>query len=209
MRIHNPDGSESGACGNATRCVAALLFGETGRRELAVETISGVLPAVVGDGVVSVDMGEPRFGWRDIPLSREADTLALPIEGAPAACSMGNPHVTLFVDDVNAAPVEAVGAALERDALFPERVNVGFAQVLPGDRVRLRVWERGAGLTRACGSGACAALVNAARRGLVGRRAEMVLDGGSLLVEWRDDGHVLMTGGWTLAFEGSVDLSAF
>jgi diaminopimelate epimerase len=208
MRIHNPDGSEAGACGNATRCVAALVHDETGRTDLTIETISGLLPASVGAGAITVDMGVARFGWRDIPLAHDSDTLALPIEGNPAACNMGNPHATLFVADVEAAPVASLGAALECDALFPARANIGFAQVLAPDRVRLRVWERGAGLTLACGSGACAALVNAARRGLTGRRAEMVLDGGTLVIEWREDGHVLMTGPFALAFEGLVDLAA-
>jgi diaminopimelate epimerase len=154
-------------------------------------------------------MGVARFGWQDIPLARAADTLALPIEGGPAACSMGNPHATLFVDEIEGAPVASLGAALEGDALFPQRANIGFAQVLAPDRVRLRVWERGAGLTRACGSGACAALVNAVRRGLTGRRAEMMLDGGVLVIEWREDGHVLMTGPSALAFEGVIDLAAY
>jgi diaminopimelate epimerase len=209
MRIHNPDGSEAGACGNATRCVAALLHAESGRAALAIETISGVLPARIGAGEITVDMGVARFGWRDIPLAREADTLVLPVEGGPAACSLGNPHATLFVDDIAAAPVASLGARLEHDPLFPERANIGFAQVLSPDRLRLRVWERGAGLTLACGSGACAALVNAARRGLTARRAELVLDGGTLVIEWRDDNHVLMTGPFAFAFEGVVDLEAY
>jgi diaminopimelate epimerase len=208
MRIHNPDGSEAGACGNATRCVAALLHAETGRADITVETISGVLPASVAGGAITVDMGQARFGWRDIPLAIEADTLALKLEGEPAACNMGNPHATLFVPDIDVAPVAALGARLERDALFSDRANIGFAQILAPDRIRLRVWERGAGLTRACGSGACAALVNAARRGLTGRRATMVLDGGELLIEWRDDGHVLMTGPAATSFCGTVEVPA-
>jgi diaminopimelate epimerase len=209
MRIHNPDGSEAGACGNATRCVAALLARETGRSELVIATISGALPANVGVGSITVDMGPPLLGWRDIPLAFEADTLRLPIEGGPAACSMGNPHATQFVDDVAGVPVAVLGAALEHDPIFPERANIGFAQVLGPGLIRLRVWERAAGLTLACGSGACAALVNAVRRGLTGRRAEMRLDGGTLWIEWREDGHVLMQGPAVLSFEGTVDLAAY
>jgi diaminopimelate epimerase len=209
MRIHNADGTEAGACGNATRCVAMLLHDETGRDSFVIETISGLLPASVAGGVVCVDMGAPRLQWHEIPLARPEDTLFLPLHGRPAAVSMGNPHVTLFVPDIGAAPVEALGAELESDALFPERANIGFAQILAPDRIRLRVWERGAGLTRACGSGACAALVNANRRGLTGRAAALELDGGTLTIEWRADGHVLMTGPARLAFHGTVDLSTY
>jgi diaminopimelate epimerase len=206
MRIHNPDGSESGACGNATRCVAALLHEETGRRDFVIRTLAGDLPAVVGLEAVSVDMGAPRFGWQDVPLAEPGETLHLPLAGDPAALSMGNPHMTFFVEDVIDV---ARGAALERHALFPQGANIGFAHVLAPDRIRLRVWERGAGLTLACGSGACAALVNASRRGLTGRAAELVLDGGVLHIAWRDDGHVIMTGPAVTAFHGSVDISTY
>jgi diaminopimelate epimerase len=209
MRIHNNDGSESGTCGNATRCVALLVGEETGRDEIVVQTISGALPAVLGAGGVTVDMGDPRLGWQEIPLSEAADTLTLPIEGAPAAVSMGNPHATLFVPDLARAAVTALGPALEHHPIFSERANIGFAQVLAQDRIRLRVWERGTGLTRACGSGACAALVNAHRRGLTGRLAVLELDGGALTIEWRPDGHVLMTGPAVQAFQGSVDLATY
>jgi len=209
MRIHNNDGSEAGACGNATRCVAILLGAESGRDAFVIETVSGRLAAVLGAGAVTVDMGEARLAWQEIPLSEEADTLALPIDGAPAAVSMGNPHATLFVADVAAAPVTLLGPELEHHPIFSERANIGFAQVLAPDRIGLRVWERGTGLTRACGSGACAALVNAHRRGLTGRRAVLELDGGELTIEWRPDGHVLMTGPAVLAFQGSVDLATY
>ena len=214
MRIRNPDGGEAGACGNATRCVAALLAGETGRRRLTIRTISGDLPAETHpDGSVTVDMGPARLGWRDIPLGFPADTLHLPLsEGPvadPAACSMGNPHATFFVPELAALPIEAIGPLLEHAAIFPDRANIGFVQVLAPDRIRLRVWERGAGLKLACGSGACAALVNAHRRGLAGRRAEMILDGGTLTIEWAENGHVLMAGPAALVFEGEVDLSDF
>ncbi len=214
MRIRNPDGGEAGACGNATRCVAHLLFAESGRRDQVIQTISGNLPAtVLMDGRVTVDMGPARLGWRDVPLARELDTLHLPLaEGPvadPAAASMGNPHATFFVPDVDSLDVETIGPKLEHAALFPERANIGFATVLAPDRIRLRVWERGAGLTLACGSGACATLVNAARRGLTGRQATILADGGALFLEWRADGHVLMTGPVATAFRGTIDLSAY
>ena len=214
MRIRNPDGSEAGACGNATRCVARLIGAETGRRDLVIRTISGDLPAeLLSDGRVRVDMGPARLGWADIPLAGPADTLRLNLaRGAiadPAAASMGNPHVTFFVPDVGGFDIEKIGESLEHDPIFPERANIGFAQILSPDRMRLRVWERGAGLTRACGSGACAALVNAHRRGLTARRAVVLMDGGALEIEWRADGHVLMTGPVATAFTGSIDLTAY
>ena len=208
MRIRNADGSESGTCGNATRCVAAVLAAETGLDRVTVHTIAGTLAAErLADGRVRVDMGAPCLGWRDVPLAREADTLHLPLPGDPAALSMGNPHATFFVPDVDA--IETRGAVLERDPLFPERANIGFAQVLAPDRIRLRVWERGTGLTLACGSGACAILVNAARRGLTGRRAAVLMDGGTLEIEWRDDGRVWMTGPVATSFTGEMDLACF
>ena len=214
MRIYNPDGSEAGACGNATRCVVSLLAAETGRTALNIRTISGDLPSwVLPDGRVRVDMGPARLGWADIPLAGPADTLHLDLaRGAvadPAAANMGNPHATFFVPDMDALDIESIGPSLERDPLFPQRANIGFVQVLSPERIRLRVWERGAGLTLACGSGACAALVNAARRGLTGRRAAVLVDGGELEIEWRDDGHVLMTGPVATSFTGEIDLSAY
>ncbi len=208
MRIYNPDGSEAGACGNATRCVAALLAGQTGRPDHTIRTSAGDLPSQVRpDGLVTVDMGPPRLGWQDVPLAYAADTLHLPLPGDPAALSMGNPHATFFGYDPDDAPVR--GPALECDKLFPDRANIGFAAVLAPDHLRLRVWERGAGLTLACGSGACAALVNAHRRGLTGRQARVDVDGGVLDIAWRADGHVLMTGPAATAFEGQVDLAAY
>jgi diaminopimelate epimerase len=215
MRIRNPDGSEAGACGNATRCVAGLIAREGRKRKLAIATVAGKLTAVLGaDGEVEVDMGPARLGWEDVPLAREMDTLHLDLATGPltdpAALSMGNPHATFFVSDIAAIAVETLGPALEHDKLFPDRANIGFAQVLAPDRIRLRVWERGAGLTRACGSGACAALVNAHRRGLTGRRAAVELDGGMLAIEWREkDGHVLMSGPTATTFTGVIDLGAF
>jgi diaminopimelate epimerase len=214
MRIRNPDGQEAGACGNATRCVARLLHEQTGLRHQTIETIAGLLPAeVLADSRVRVDMGPARLEWRDVPLAGPMDTLhvdlALGPVSHPAACSMGNPHATFFVPDVAAIDVAALGPALEHAALFPDRANVGFAQILAPDRIRVRIWERTAGLTLACGSGACATLVNAARRGLTGRHATVVVDGGELDIAWRADGHVLMTGPTTLAYKGEIDLSAY
>ncbi len=213
MRIRNPDGSEAGACGNATRCVADLLHAETDRREFIIRTISGDLIAEIDpSGPISIDMGAPGLDWQDIPLAAPADTLHLPLaEGPvadPAAASMGNPHATFFVPDLAALDIAAIGPVLEHAPIFPERANIGFVQVLAPDRLRLRVWERGAGLTLACGSGACAALVNAVRRGLAARRATVLVDGGALTIEWRADGHVLMTGPAATAFHGTIALAA-
>jgi diaminopimelate epimerase len=162
---------------------------------------------------VRVDMGPARLDWHDIPLARPMDTLHLDLAAGPvadpAAASIGNPHATFFVADLAHLPVADLGPRLEHDALFPDRANIGFAQILASDRIRLRVWERGAGLTLACGSGACAALVNAHRRGLADRRAIVVVDGGELEIEWRADGHVLMTGPVATSFTGEIDLVAY
>ena len=206
MRIMNADGSESGACGNATRCVAALIAEETGARYLTIRTISGLLRAeILGPGLVEVDMGAPKLEWEEIPLSAPADTLHLNLSlgpvADPAACSMGNPHATFFVNDFQ-LPIDSIGPSLEKNRIFPERANIGFAVVERPDRIRLRVWERGAGLTLACGSGACAALVNAHRRGLTGRRATVAMDGGELLITWAESGHVMMRGPAVTAFAG-------
>ena len=214
MRIRNPDGAEAGACGNATRCVVDLLARETGRRAQVIRTVAGDLPSeALPDGRVCVDMGSAKLDWPDIPLARPMDTLHLDLAVGPvadaAAASMGNPHATFFVADVAGLPIKELGPRLEHHPLFPERANIGFAQVLAPDRIRLCVWERGAGLTLACGSGACAALVNAHRRGLTGRRAIVVMDGGELEIEWRIDGHVLMTGPVATSFVGEIDLSAY
>ncbi|WP_198377242.1 diaminopimelate epimerase [Neoroseomonas rubea] len=215
MRIRNPDGSEAGACGNATRCVASLVADERGADRVVVRTIAGDLPVErLPGGLWRADMGPARLSWRDVPLAREVDTLHLPLAlgpvADPAACSMGNPHATFFVPDLDAIDVARLGPALERDPIFPDRANIGFAQVLGPDRIRLVIWERGAGLTLACGSGACATIVNAARRGLTGRRAAVAMPGGELVMEWREaDGHVLMTGPVATAFTGTLDLEAF
>ena len=213
MRIHNPDGSEAGACGNATRCIASLVAAETGKARVVVRTISGDLPSeAMPGGMWQVDMGPARLGWQDVPLAREVDTLHVPLAlggvADPAACSMGNPHANFFVPDLDALPINEIGPRLEHDAIFPERANIGFVQVMSPDHLRLVVWERGAGLTLACGSGACAAMVNAHRRGLTGRAARISMPGGDLFMEWRQDGHVLMTGPVATAFIGQVDPKA-
>jgi len=211
MRIRNADGGEVAACGNAARCVASLLMREQGATRIALETGAGRLEAEAReDGLVTVDMGPARTHWREIPLARAMDTLHVPLAAGPlrdpVCTSMGNPHATFFVPDIAAIPIETIGPEVEHHELFPERANIGFAQVLGPERVRLRVWERGAGLTLACGSGACAALVNAARRRLTGRTATIVADGGELIISWRDDNHVLMTGPVATAFRGEIDL---
>lgn len=212
MHIRNADGCEAEACGNASRCVAFLLMKETGRDHTVIETAAGIIDAAAAaDGAVAVDMGRGKFEWRDIPLREAADTLHLGIREGPladgCAVNVGNPHVVFFVEDAGEVPLDEVGPRLERHRMFPERTNVGVAQVLAKDRLRLRVWERGAGITRACGSGACAALVAAHRRGLTSRRVEVVLDGGALSVEWLDDDHVLMTGPVAVSFTGVLDES--
>ena len=210
MRILNADGSTAEACGNGTRCIARLIAEETGKPLVRLETVAGMLAAeMLPDGRVTVDMGEVRTFWRDIPLAREMDTLAVDLAGGPLAspvCSnIGNPHATFFVDDAEAVDLAVLGPLLETDPLFPQRANIGIASIVGPTRIRLRIWERGVGITRACGSGACAALVGAHRRGLTGRQATIVLDGGELDILWRDDGHVLTTGAATLAFEGRFD----
>ena len=192
--FYNADGSESAACGNATRCIARHLMRETGRDALTLSTARGTLQARdAGGGMTAVNMGQPQLDWREIPLAHAADTLELPLEGAPVATGMGNPHCTFFVDDAEAVDLPARGAATETHALFPERTNVQFATLVGPDRLRVRVWERGAGITPASGSSSCAVAVAAARRGLTGPRVRVDLDGGALDVEWRDDG-VWMTG---------------
>jgi diaminopimelate epimerase len=212
MRIHNADGGEVEACGNATRCIATLIMAETGGDRVVVETNAGLLEArPETDGRVSVDMGKARLEWREIPLASAQDTvhvdLALGELADPVCTNMGNPHATFFVADAMSVDLASLGPLLEQHALFPARANIGIAQVLSAERLRLRVWERGVGITRACGTGACAALVAASRRGLVGHRAEIILDGGALTIEWRADGHVIMTGPVATSFNGSFDLA--
>lgn len=213
MRIRNPDGSEAGACGNATRCIAALVADEAAVDRVVVRTIAGDLPVErLPGGLWRADMGLARMDWRDVPLARAMDTLHLPLSRGevadPAACSMGNPHATFFVPDLDRVPVTEIGKGLETDPIFPQRANIGFAQILSPSHMRLVIWERGAGITLACGSGACAAIVNAHRRGLTGRRATISMPGGDLRMEWREDGHVLMTGPVATAFTGILPQAA-
>jgi len=203
ITFYNADGSRSAACGNATRCIAAREMGLTGADRLTVNvTGRGALHAVrTADGATSVNMGHPLLDWQDIPLSQDVDTLSLPIDGAPVATGMGNPHCTFFVDDVALVDLAARGAEVEHHALFPERTNVQFAQVIGPDHIRMRVWERGTGVTLASGSSSCATAVAAARRGLTGRTVRIDLDGGTLNIDWRDDG-VWMSGPTAHVFDG-------
>ncbi len=214
MRIHNADGGEAEACGNAARCIAAHLMEEAGSAEVSLATASGIIHASgPSDGkngsLISVDMGAPGLDWRDIPLAAEHDTLHLPIEEGPladpTAVNMGNPHMVFFVEDAEAVDLAALGPGLALHALFPEGVNVSVATCRADGSIRLRVCERGAGITRACGTGACATRVAAARRNLSGRSGPVELDGGVLEIAWRDDGHVLMTGPAATTFSGTID----
>ena len=210
MRIYNPDGSEAGACGNATRCVASLVMTERGQSHAIVQTISGLLDCEnIGDGLYSVDMGLVRLDWRDLPLSEARDTDHLDVAAGPlqdpVGVNVGNPHAVFMVDDAETIDLTIFGPVIENHPLFPERTNVEVVQVLSFDRIRMRVWERGAGITQACGSGACAALIATARRGLTGRTADVVLDGGVLRIEWLPDNTVLMTGPVATSFSGVLD----
>lgn len=214
MRIVNADGGEVESCGNAARCVAQLLMAEKDARSARIETLGGPLLCTdAGHGEVTVDMGPPHLGWQDIPLSRNVDTdrFSVDVDGlslTASAVSVGNPHCVLFVDDAEKADVARLGAKIEHDPLFPARTNVEFVQILSPQRLRMRVWERGAGITRACGTGACATAVAAHRRGLAERKVEIVLDGGTLAIVWREsDGHILMTGPASLSFAGDIDFA--
>ncbi len=194
LTFYNADGSSSAACGNATRCVARYLIAQSGKTELTLTTGRGDLIARdMGGGLTSVNMGAPQLDWRDIPLAEAVDTLELPIEGAPTATGMGNPHCTFFVPDAEALALAEFGARYEHHPLYPQRTNVQVAQITGPDRIRMRVWERGVGITLASGSSSCATAVAAARRGLTGRAVRIDLDGGRLDIDWRDDG-VWMTG---------------
>ncbi|HSA66062.1 MAG TPA: diaminopimelate epimerase [Methyloceanibacter sp.] len=214
MRIWNADGGEVGACGNAARCVAALLVAERGSPHVSIETESGMLAATVAkDGSVTIDMGTPRFEWNEIPLSQPfSDTRAVELPqfaglglGAASMVNVGNPHCIFFVENVEAHDLDRFGPVLEHDKLFPERANVSLAQVTGPSSLRLRTWERGAGLTKACGTAACAAAVAATRRGLTGRKVAVTLPGGNLLIDWREnDDHILMTGPFALDYQGTL-----
>ncbi|MEX0646046.1 MAG: diaminopimelate epimerase [Parvularculaceae bacterium] len=213
MGVWNADGSEVGACGNAARCVGSILMDENGGNEAQFRTGGGRLVVWrAGRDRVTVDMGEPKFHWKEIPLSEQMDDTRFvdiklgpidkPVLWGPSAVNMGNPHCIFFVEDAEAQALDRFGPLVENHPLFPERANVGVAEVKGPQLIRLRVWERGAGITKACGSGACAALVAASRRRLTGRKATVMLDGGPLAIEWRDDNHVTMTGPVAFEFDG-------
>lgn len=212
LRFWNSDGGEVAACGNGSRAAAALLGGQQ-----RIETQGGLLESDAVPGGAAVDMGAPRFGWEDVPLAYPMDTASLPLAWSvpggelahPVAVSVGNPHAVFFVDDAAAVPLETIGPEIEHDPVFPERVNVGIAQVKSRSHLILRVWERGAGATLACGTGAVAAVAAAQRRGLVDRLVTVTLPGGDLLVERRDDGHLLLSGPAVVAFTGLVDLERY
>jgi diaminopimelate epimerase len=206
LTFWNSDGSLSAACGNATRCIARFMMDETGQDALTITTDRGTLYARdAGDGLTSVNMGQPQLHWDEIPLSHEVDTLSLPITGTPVATGMGNPHCTFFVDDAEAIDLETRGAETENDPLYPQRTNVQFASLIGPNHLRMRVWERGVGVTLASGSSSCATAVAAARRGITGRKAQIDLDGGTLHIDWRDDG-VWMTGPTAHVFNGQWQL---
>lgn len=219
MRVWNTDGSVVETCGNALRCVAWLLDRDQPGKELRIDTLAGattakILESSATDGMASVDMGKPRLRWDEIPLSEEMNTerielqigpIDAPLYHTPVAVSMGNPHVVFFVQDISAVDVERSGSLIENHPLFPEGVNVEFAQVIDRDTIRMRVWERGAGVTKACGTGACATLVAAARRGLTDRHAVVIMDGGPLHISWRADDHVIMTGPVAFDFAGTLN----
>ncbi len=215
MRLYNADGSETEACGNATRCVAQLYLYDSGKENALLQTKVGLLPvwragkAEDGQPLYSVTIGKPEFAWDKIPLTSEMDTLRLDLTVAelsqPCAVNVGNPHAVFFEADVLAINLEHLGPKIEHHAYFPQRINVEICQVLARDKLRMRVWERGVGITEACGSGAAATLVAAVRRGLADRKAEVVLDGGSLWIEWRADDHVMMTGTANAVYSGTFD----
>lgn len=207
-RFFNADGSESPSCGNASRAIG-LLHGRPAR----IETAGGLLHAEPADGGIAVDMGVPRFGWDEIPLAYAMDTLTLPVGwedlDQPTAANVGNPHVIFFVADSDAVDLSRLGPLIEHDPLFPERVNVNVATIESRGAIRLRVWERGTGLTLACGTGACATAIGAMRRGLVDRKVRVTLPGGDLTIAWGADGHITMTGPAKESFRGSFDWTAF
>lgn len=203
LTFYNADGSTSAACGNATRCIARHLMQETGQTTLTLTTDRGTLQACsASNGLTSVNMGPPQLEWADIPLAEAMDTLELPIEGGPTATGMGNPHCTFFVEDAATVTLDQFGPRYEHHPLFPQRTNVQVASLIAPDHLRMRVWERGVGITLASGSSSCATAVAAARRGLTGRQVRIDLDGGTLWVDWRDDG-VWMTGGTAHVFDGA------
>ena len=209
MEIRNADGSMAESCGNGARCIGQFLMDEAESDQVVVDSEAGIITCSrAGNGLITVDMGAAKLDWADIPLDREMDSLNVdmgqPDLGNAVAVSMGNPHAVFFVDDAEAVDLECLGPHLEHSTLFPARTNVEIAQITAPDKIRMRVWERGVGITRACGTGACATGVAAARRGLTGRETDITLDGGDLHIAWRDDGHVLMTGPAAISFYGEL-----
>jgi diaminopimelate epimerase len=207
MGVRNADGSVAEQCGNGVRCVADLVMNELGRNTLTIETLGGPVRATrAADGLISIDMGPAKLDWRDIPLAEPRDTLHLGIGAGelqdPVGISMGNPHAVFIVPDAEAVDLKTLGPRLEHHALFPQRANIEVIEVRSPRHLRMRVWERGAGITQACGTGACAAAVAAARRGLSERKVTVTLDGGELQLDWRADGHVIMTGPVAYVFDG-------
>lgn len=210
MRIYNADGSESEACGNATRCVAHTLMLETGKDNVVIKTLGGLLPGTAdGNGGVVIDMGKPNLGWQQIPLASEEDTAHVRIEAGPlcdpVAINMGNPHAVFFVEDAESIDLEKWGPQLETDPIFPKRANISVASKMDNGDFRLRVWERGVGITLACGSAACATMVAANLRGLAGNSATLHLNGGPLNMHLDDRGHVFMGGGIATSYKGILD----
>ena len=204
LTFYNADGSESLACGNATRCIARYLMDETSKERLMLTTMHGQIPAVdLGNGITSVNMGQPELEWDKVPLSENIPTLELPIEGSPTATGMGNPHCTFFVEDAAKINLDEMGPKFENHPLFPERTNVQFASISAPDKIKMRVWERGVGVTLASGSSSCATAVAANRRRLTGKKVQIELDGGILNINWREDG-VWMTGPTMNVFTGSI-----
>ncbi|MFS2325507.1 diaminopimelate epimerase [Brucella sp. H1_1004] len=217
IEIINCDGTQAQACGNGTRCVVQWLSNESGKQDYTFQTLAGILTANQHeDGLITVDMGKPHFGWKEIPLAHEVDdTRAIdlsagpadaPVLQAPSIASMGNPHAIFWVEnDVWSYALDQYGPALEHDPIFPERANISIAQITSRDSMNLRTWERGAGLTRACGSAACAAAVSGARTGRTERNVNVHVPGGPLKIEWREDDHVMMTGPAEWEFDGTFD----
>jgi diaminopimelate epimerase len=206
MGIFNSDGTMAGACGNATRCVAKIEMDTTGKHSIAIESPCDILHATRNDDLITIDMGIARSLWNEIPLSNDMDTLHVNVgvDGlSPAVCvNTGNPHAVFFIDSVDAVDIAVLGKQVENNPLFPQKTNVEFAEVKNRNTIRMRVWERGAGITLACGTGACATLVAAVRRGLTERKADVILDGGVLSIEWLENNHVMMTGPAVFSFSG-------
>ena len=211
MRIHNSDGSEAEACGNGTRCVASMLMSQYGIKSITIETLSGALNCTLSKAnQVTVDMGKVLLNWSDIPLLSKTETLYVRLKDAPfnncSCVNIGNPHAVFFAPDIESICLEKIGPVLENDIMFPDRANIEFVKIISETKIRMRVWERGVGITPACGSGACAAVVCSVRRGLTNRKTKVLLDGGVLDIEWLENNHILMTGPTEVSFTGTFVL---